>query len=123
MSDSMALPARSSAARGQSVSWNMLTSRPVRDFRAASPVASWAVTAQPIKSLALTGPANYKYAVAQAGSAVAMSQIERSSQDALPKNLRKQQEDGGNRRLLSAHWVVVRPVRHVKQHTTTHINQ
>lgn len=93
MSDSFALPARTDADRGQSASWNMITSRPTREYRAASKTASWATTNQPVKSLALTGPSNYKYTIAQAGEAVAVSFIERSDKDRLAKNLRKQQGD------------------------------
>lgn len=93
MSDSMALPASTDASRGQSASWNMITSRPIREYQGASNAASWATTAQPVKSMALTGPSNYKYALAQAGEAVAVSFIERSNDDRLAKNLRRQRGD------------------------------
>jgi hypothetical protein len=43
--------------------------------------------------MALTGPSNYKYALAQAGEAVAVSFIERSNDDRLAKNLRRQRGD------------------------------
>lgn len=93
MSDSMALPASTDANRGQAVSWNMIISKPTREYKAASKTASWATTAPAVKSLALTGPSNYKYAIAQAGEAVAVSHIERSDDDRLAKNLRRQREE------------------------------
>lgn len=99
LSDSMALPSKTDPDKGQAVSWNMITSKPLREYKAATATASWATTAQPVKSMALTGPANYRFALAQAGDAVAMSQIERSSDDALPKNLRRQWQDDKDRRL------------------------
>lgn len=100
----MALPSKTSADRGQSVSYNMITARPTREYNPVSKTASWATTAPPIKSSAQTGPANYKYALAQAGEAVAFSQIERSARDALPKNLREQLDRYNGRRLLLRWW-------------------
>jgi hypothetical protein len=97
MSDSMALPSRTDPDRGQAVSYNMVTSKPTREFTGASTTASWATTAPPVKSLALTGPANYRYAIAQAGEAVAVSHIERADRDRLSKNLRSQWEPAGRR--------------------------
>lgn len=77
----------------------MITSKPVRDFDAASPTAAFATTALAVKSLALTGPANHRYAMAQAGEAVAVSHIERSDNERLAKNLRAQQFEPKGRRL------------------------
>lgn len=111
LSDSMKLPAKTDPDKGQSVSWNMITSRPVREAPGANakPIgtSSWATTAPPVKSLALTGPANYRFALAQAGEAVAMSQIERTTSDRLPKNLREQEQEQnqqGKRRRLLLRW-------------------
>jgi hypothetical protein len=111
----MALPSGSSAKRGDSVSYNLMTSRAGSPYRAASTRASYAVTAQPVKSLANTGPALSRFALAQADSAVAMSQIERSARSAMPANLRRQEEArekealerekaGRRRRRLAAWW-------------------
>lgn len=72
-SDAMPVPSGSNAQRGQAVAVQLQTSRPVAEYRAASSAASFATTAQPVKSLAASGPANYKFAIAQVGRDVELA--------------------------------------------------